>query len=294
MNAFFGFLIFLLFISLIIGLIKPSIILRFSKNPTRLKVIGFWLIGMTIMAIIGITTNKKESSNTNTENLNSREYTIEETEDISIKALDKNLSSYELNEIDELPINKRLTCRILVPNDIKLNEVKPTIEKIISDITKKDNDIDELHLLLYSDKSLINGIYDVAMAQWAPKEGTQISEIAKSNNRESYETKINIKENLETYLNQRGKDEIKFNLTEEQRKEIYEKLYAAEVSAREEADKKFPLEGKNASINLENNLKYQEELKEKNASKIIKDYKITDDIRWEILTEATSENWSNK
>ena len=39
----------------------------------------------------------------NTEGLNFREYTIEKTEDISIKALDKNLSSYELNEIDDLP-----------------------------------------------------------------------------------------------------------------------------------------------------------------------------------------------
>mgnify|MGYP000451090948 CR=1 FL=1 len=294
MNAFLGFLTFVLLIALIVGLIKPSIILRWSKKPTRLKVLGFWFIGIIIMSIIGITTaDEKQLEKLNTEGLNFREYTIEKTEDISIKALDKNLSSYELNEIDDLPINKRFTYRILVPNDIKSKEVKPTIEKIIKDITSKDNDIDEINLLLYSDKNLINGIYDVAVAKWAPKENSKISVIVKNNNRESYETAINIKENLENYLSQRNKEETKFNLTENQRKEIYKKIYSAEVKARIEADKKFPVDGKDASLNLEKNTSLQTELKDKYTNEVIKEYNITDDVKWEILTEAMNEQWSN-
>lgn len=56
MNAFLGFLTLALFIGLIIGLVKPSIVLRWSKKPTRLKVIGFWLVGIFGMGIIAVLT----------------------------------------------------------------------------------------------------------------------------------------------------------------------------------------------------------------------------------------------
>jgi len=56
MNAFLGFLTLALFIGLIIGLVKPSLVLRWSKKPTRLKVIGFWLIGVFGMGIIAVST----------------------------------------------------------------------------------------------------------------------------------------------------------------------------------------------------------------------------------------------
>ncbi|WP_158975003.1 hypothetical protein [Cellulophaga sp. L1A9] len=71
MNAFFGFLALALFIALIVGLIKPSIILRWSKKPTRLKVFGFCIIGFIGMVIISIvTTDKDEMAISNIESAN--------------------------------------------------------------------------------------------------------------------------------------------------------------------------------------------------------------------------------
>ncbi|ADV48760.1 hypothetical protein Celal_1448 [Cellulophaga algicola DSM 14237] len=71
MNAFFGFSAFALFIALIVGLIKPSIILRWSKKPTRLKVLGFYIIGFIGMVIISIvTTDKDEMAKSNIESAN--------------------------------------------------------------------------------------------------------------------------------------------------------------------------------------------------------------------------------
>ncbi|CAM3330754.1 DUF1761 domain-containing protein [Zobellia roscoffensis] len=71
MNGFLGFLTLALFIALIVGLIKPSIILRWSKKPTRLKVIGFWFIGFIGLGVIAIATaNKEEMAKSNIESAN--------------------------------------------------------------------------------------------------------------------------------------------------------------------------------------------------------------------------------
>jgi len=50
MYVFLGLSIVLL-IALIVGLIKPSIILRWSKKPTKLKVFGWWFL-LTFFALI--------------------------------------------------------------------------------------------------------------------------------------------------------------------------------------------------------------------------------------------------
>lgn len=243
--------------------------------------------------------NSEKSENEQNEKMtitNYVDYKIESSEDISIKAINKNLSSYSTNELEELPINKRFTYKVTIPKNIKQEQIQPTALKILHDITSNDKDIDEVTVFIYSDKSLIDNSYDIAMATWAPKEEAQvnIAEIVKNNDRKLYEINIDIKENVEKYLTQKNKEETKFGLSENQRREIFKEIYKSEVTAREEADKKFPIDGQNASANLEKNLKYQNELKEKYSLKILNDYKITDDIKWEILTEATSENWSNK
>jgi hypothetical protein len=56
----------LLLIGLIIGLINPKLILRSSNNPTRLKVIGLWLITTIIVGVLGTFSegdSEKASSN---------------------------------------------------------------------------------------------------------------------------------------------------------------------------------------------------------------------------------------
>jgi hypothetical protein len=63
MSAFLGFLSLGLFIALIVGLVKPEIILRWSKNPTRLKVFGYWILSVFIIGIIGVSM-ESETENT--------------------------------------------------------------------------------------------------------------------------------------------------------------------------------------------------------------------------------------
>lgn len=62
MDALFGILIFILFICLIVGLTNPSIILRWTNKPTRLKFFGYWMLTMFLVGIIGAATTSSIGS----------------------------------------------------------------------------------------------------------------------------------------------------------------------------------------------------------------------------------------
>ncbi len=127
------------------------------------------------------------------------DYEIVNIEDQSRKALAKNLSQYEISELEKLPTNKKILYKIVLSKDIKENQVKPTVEKIISKLTTEDSDIDEIILWLYSDKELSNSSYDIGTAIWAPfgKLGNINANIAKNNNRDNYLIDYQIKNNLD-------------------------------------------------------------------------------------------------
>lgn len=241
---------------------------------------------------------KKESKQEQT-TATAAEYEIVETKDASHKALEKPLSSYTLAELDALPIDKKMSYTVLVSPKIKEAQVKPTIDKIISDITSKDKDIDEITIFLYSDKEIIGQAYDVAKATWAPggKLGNVTPEIAKTNTRNGYKTSIEIKENLEEYLRSRSKAEEKFGLTEGERRNIYKEIAEAEAKAMAEADKLYPIDATDPNYKQENvmkNIDKADELEKKYTAEVIKKYGITDDIATKITVEALTENWPLK
>ena len=54
MSGILGLFSLATFIALIIGLINPQFILRWTSKPTRLKVIGYWFLSTVIVAFLGI------------------------------------------------------------------------------------------------------------------------------------------------------------------------------------------------------------------------------------------------
>jgi hypothetical protein len=54
MAGILGLLSFALFIALIVGLVKPSLILRWTNKPTRLKVLGYWFLSIIVTGILGV------------------------------------------------------------------------------------------------------------------------------------------------------------------------------------------------------------------------------------------------
>lgn len=320
MDNLFLILFLVSLVGLIVGLIKPSSFTRFLKAKATRKnsAIIFGSATLIFFVLFGITTeplttndsqnvvqNQQQESQENkvaetaTNQATPVDYEIVESEDISYKALgNKSLSDYTKQEIINLPTNKKMYYRILVSPEIKEEQVRPTIQKIISDITSNDNDIDEIGLLLYSDKEL-SGAYDVAMATWAPigQLGNVTPEIAQSNDRTSYETTIQIKENLEEYLQKRGESEDKFGFSEEERRGIFKEIVVAENKAQAEADKIYPVNISAPNYKQENIMKNavkSQELIDKYKIQVRTKYGITEDIENKIVAEAFEEGWSMK
>lgn len=60
MTIFFGFLHLLLFVVFVAGLVKPSLVLRWSQRPTRPKVFGYWVLVAIVIAMVAIISESEE------------------------------------------------------------------------------------------------------------------------------------------------------------------------------------------------------------------------------------------
>jgi len=127
-----------------------------------------------------------------------REYTIVGEEDISIKALDKSLSSYTQEELAQLPLNIRMEYRIIVPSDIKQDELKATLIKVVKEKVQKNQDIDEVVVFAYDNESDIDGPYTFGKVEWSPNGNWAgvTSAIASTNDRSSYKYVFDIKDKV--------------------------------------------------------------------------------------------------
>lgn len=78
-TTIFGILVFLIYSALIVGLFKPALILRTSKNPTRKKILWLWLASIFIVPILSVIIIADEDLTQNridiaTENINKENY----------------------------------------------------------------------------------------------------------------------------------------------------------------------------------------------------------------------------
>ena len=197
-------------------------------------------------------------------------------ENQSKKALGKKpLSQYETSEIEKLPTNKKILYRIVLSKDVKENQVKPTVEKIITKLTSDDSDIDEIILWLYSDKEISNSTFDIGTAIWAPngKLGNIDANIAKNNTRENYRINYEIKQNLEQYLSRKLETSDKFGLSIEERKQVFKDIVKAEDDAYNYKESE------------------QEKVIKENKSKLLKKYNITAEQLKEIGREGQDKYW---
>ena len=224
-----------------------------------------------------------------------RQYEIVKVEDSSLKALTKPLSSYSLDEVKHLPMNVRKTYRVVVPADIRQEQVRPTVEKIIAKITAEDNDIDEIRLFLYSDREIAKGPSDVARATWAPngEEGSTTPEIARTNNRTGYKIVVEVRPDLEEYLKQRNQPEKKFGLSDEERKRVYKELVASEDKAQAEADQIYPTDATRPGWreNIGKNNQMRENLEDKYRARLAKKYGLSEKQISDIFNEGFKKNW---
>lgn len=240
-------------------------------------------------------------------------YEIAKTQDASYKATTKPIAAYTPEKLAALPMAKKFVCKVLVPGSIKETQVKPTIYKIIGDLTEQDKDLDEIELYIFANREALNSSdvatefastfedtssyrdtvnskYDVAYARWRPGPMTGLKvtpELATSNNREDYETDIKIRENLTEYLEQKETFREDFALTEEDKKALFVDIMATKDKANDEAFKAFPNDAKQAE-------KKRAELLRKYYYDVRAKHVVSDDIIEEVEAEGTSLGWPTK
>jgi uncharacterized protein YraI len=235
---------------------------------------------------------EKNEENTASKSTNSSiqpiSYEIMKTKDLSSKNYGRLNSEYG---ISERPVKHKIQYHIALGLDANREQIKPTAKTIVQDISNKNPDIDEIILELYSEKELaeVGGAGDIAKAIWAANGelGNVTPEIARSNNRNSYNLKIDFRqENLAKYLKQKKKTEKKFGLTEAKRKEIYKALVKAGDKAIKEADRKF-------EVGTSKHSKATKKLREKYKRMVYQKYDITKEVAKKINNEALKENWAS-
>lgn len=151
MAGILGLLSFALFIALIVGLVKPSLILRWTNKPTRLKVIGYWFLSIIITGILGVmfidtTIDSKTSIETANKNI------IEGNYSNAISTLEK------IEKTDSLYNNAQLLIKKADSLNNLTAEEKQVAEKINAEKAKKEEVIKQKEQLERELKSISDGI----------------------------------------------------------------------------------------------------------------------------------------
>ena len=163
MEVIIGLLIVILFIALIVGLVKPALILRWTNKPTRLKVIGYWILSIIITSVLAVMVIDTEPSIETEIKKEVAEPSIEDEVISADKLLSEPLTLFSDNKFEESTALINL-----------LKEKHPTSEKIIeaekllSDIDKelKEIELAEKRRLSSALKKMRKNIDDMQGVTW--------------------------------------------------------------------------------------------------------------------------------
>jgi hypothetical protein len=265
METILGFILMALFICLIIGLVKPSIILRWDKKPNRIKVFIYWFF---LSMLIGFILPKEEQVNEGQFNYNQFE-----------KRYDIILFDEEVQEMGV--IKAQIAQRIYFGNidsSLSKDEIKLYLNERLRKLDDRKgfkNFNNASHVIIWlhasNDHAVEGGGNWIAM----------ISKFGEENNVQfsiCNEDKLNYLKN--------PTNSVVNNLSEEVRKEIYRAITYAGDKALNEANLKFP-DGNDWEENYDFNIKLQE----KYYKKLYKHYSITEDISNKIFTEGFKKGW---
>jgi len=147
MELFFGLLSFTLFIALIVGLINPSLVLRWIDKPTRLKVLGYWflssiIIGFTSTIFIDEDTNTEKNNEINNDHTVKNDFTKGDSLNIDAQPRSKKADSLSIIRDNEKRIAEKTKAK-----QTKIDQLKREIKSIDEGINLSDkNTVEELQM----------------------------------------------------------------------------------------------------------------------------------------------------
>lgn len=218
-----------------------------------------------------------ESDNWSCSPATSVDYDVEAAEDISVQG----------GRV------KRSRLRIVLPTAIRAANIEQFACQVVTDKTKADPDLDAIAILLYSEQGVIYGAYDIAKIDWAPngRFGDMTPVIAKRNDRTNYAMDMDVRDDLDSFLDQRGKKETKFGFSEPERRKIFLELVASEDRADRQALEKYPYEVQISREILKAYSEFQTQLTEKYRGELRGKLGINDETLTAISSEGLEKNW---
>ena len=252
MITFLGLLSVALFIALIItlfiGLIKPALVLRWTKKPTRLKVFGYWVLSMIIIIpTIGLLVSLTESEKTKPSTI-----IVEETLNYGIITQEKGL---------KVIINAYYDAEIYKSENIA------KVLRLIAKTAKEENPNKKIDIRLHPSerKGKTNRMQQIA--QYSSYNDPKIS---------YYDELINA---LNTRKTNKDYLELEQFLYERNTSvyEVHTKMLKIAQNSLTEADKKFgkynyPME----------RLDFEEKMELEGIAKLFKEYNIPDSLNFKI------------
>lgn len=261
----FGFII--LFICLIVGLVKPSAILKWDKKPSRIKVFIYWLFSSTLVGFL-IPTDDQVNEGQFNYNL------FEEKYDINL--LDE--------EVNEMGVIKAQISQSIYFGKIDSSLIEGEIELFLKERLRRLDDRKGFknfntasHVIIWLHESKNHAIE--GGSNW-------IAMINKMGEEDNVSFTLN-KVKLEYVKN--PIDSVINNLSTEVRKEIFRAIAYVEDKALNEANSKFP-----NGNDWEKNYDYNKKLLKRYYKKFYKHYSINKGVSTDILSEGLTKGWLEK
>jgi len=207
-------------IAFIVSITSFIVAIEFEYDTDNNKV----AVEETIMPETKIdTTEAPEVSNNTEETFKEDNHSTESVEEELKFSFDKYIDSskvreYKLVKEQDISVanNFRMKYCITVPRNIIEEELKSTLAQIIKDKSNGNLEIDEIYIAAWYDEASVEKTISIAVAEWCPNGewGEVSSEIANNNIRDSY--LINFRLNVQI-----KEEEIKYGLTESERKQVF-------------------------------------------------------------------------
>lgn len=168
MSILLSILFLVSFVALIIGIINPSLIMRWSKKPTRIKVIGLWWLLMIVLLIISAVSipepTSQELIDSAKKNIEKEDYVealsdlkkIDETDSLYIDAKELIIKADSLLAIQKAEKAAKEKERLASLSEEEMNEK----EKEQFAALQKERQNDSLKLLAQTERKKFDVEYD--------------------------------------------------------------------------------------------------------------------------------------
>ncbi len=230
--------------------------------------------------------------------LEGEDYEVLDCEDWSRKALGNKIpSQFTTAELMALPINERHSCRVVVGTDIDTEGVYSVVGAVMLRLRNMNPEWDEIGLDFYTTYDRVEGPWDVASAVWSTNGewGGIDADIARNNDRSTYNTSILIKADLEEYLQLISVSTEQHSLSENKRREIFAESTKCEDSAFFKASMRYDSICSRCQEFIREDFnrlfEYKWELIENCRTALARKYGITSETLSNIDSEGMNKNW---